>query len=779
MAKTDGYLKIKTKLDNNGIDKDVAELENKINKLETKNAEYSQEQSSLENEINNYEKLKQKAKEYKQKLTELKVEKEAMRKANPTLAVSDTPEYANIKQQIAEIKQQYVQVNAEIDKQSPKIDKVADKLEKVKAKQAENNTKITQFKDKIEAIKVDKIKNGMDNVGKSIKKQISSITKMSLAIFGVRTAIGLVSSAVGILSQYNPQLAVDIEYIRYAVANVLLPVIERIVSFVATLLSYINAITYALFGWNLFSSAKEFSKMKSSAEGTAKATKEIGKSLQGFDEKNVLQDNSSSSANSNNTNTSSFDLALKEVELPSWMQKIIDFFKEIIEKHGAVAGGIMIVVGALAGFTILKTIIGLFTQAKNPIQTFTSSFGQAINTISKLGGAALILLSLSEVIKEITNLIDVFSDSGLTLGEVAGLIGIVLGELTVAFIAFVGAAQLLDWTSIAGIAIILASISIALSQINKLLKTLSSTGMSATTMATTLGVILAEIVVTMTALTAIAMVLATNPMALVGLVAIVGSMVALLLVVKETLPTILEACSKFINSVAPILIELIQAIYVGIESLITALGVILPPIINSVGEVFNSIFNGIDKVVSTVGNTIIRIMETAKDLVDGVLKSILTFINELGRAVNNFVDNCISAVTKLINFMISAIEYLANLVVQGLNGIISGVNSVSKYVGIYIPRVSTVYIPRFIPKLAKGGVVAQPTMAVIGEAGKEAVIPLENNLEYLDYLADKISSKIGGGNSQVNVYLDGRLIQRQMSKRRQELVFATNGRQLC
>ena len=48
LSKTDGYLKIKTKLDNSGIDKDITELENKINKLETKNAEYSQEQSVLE-----------------------------------------------------------------------------------------------------------------------------------------------------------------------------------------------------------------------------------------------------------------------------------------------------------------------------------------------------------------------------------------------------------------------------------------------------------------------------------------------------------------------------------------------------------------------------------------------------------------------------------------------------------------------------------------------------------------------------------------------------------
>lgn len=55
-------------------------------------------------------------------------------------------------------------------------------------------------------------------------------------------------------------------------------------------------------------------------------------------------------------------------------------------------------------------------------------------------------------------------------------------------------------------------------------------------------------------------------------------------------------------------------------------------------------------------------------------------------------------------------------------------------------------------------------------------MPLENNLEWLDILADKLASRIGSGNGAVNVYLDGRLIQRQLDTRRKQLAFATNGR---
>ena len=50
-----------------------------------------------------------------------------------------------------------------------------------------------------------------------------------------------------------------------------------------------------------------------------------------------------------------------------------------------------------------------------------------------------------------------------------------------------------------------------------------------------------------------------------------------------------------------------------------------------------------------------------------------------------------------------------------------------------------------IPQLAGGGIVRQSTIANIGEAGKEAVIPLENNTGWMDTLAAKVAGQIGNG----------------------------------
>ena len=54
---------------------------------------------------------------------------------------------------------------------------------------------------------------------------------------------------------------------------------------------------------------------------------------------------------------------------------------------------------------------------------------------------------------------------------------------------------------------------------------------------------------------------------------------------------------------------------------------------------------------------------------------------------------------------------------------------------------------QYVPQLAKGGVVDSPTFAMIGEDGKEVVMPLENNTAWLRELATQLSQMMGEGMS--------------------------------
>ena len=68
-----------------------------------------------------------------------------------------------------------------------------------------------------------------------------------------------------------------------------------------------------------------------------------------------------------------------------------------------------------------------------------------------------------------------------------------------------------------------------------------------------------------------------------------------------------------------------------------------------------------------------------------------------------------------------------NVVIDGINTMLAGVNGIagmaSKIPGLSFLKGVT--IPQ-IPKLAQGGIIDKPTVAMIGEAGTEAVVPLKN-----------------------------------------------------
>lgn len=105
------------------------------------------------------------------------------------------------------------------------------------------------------------------------------------------------------------------------------------------------------------------------------------------------------------------------------------------------------------------------------------------------------------------------------------------------------------------------------------------------------------------------------------------------------------------------------------------------------------------------------------------------------------------SVKDFVNSVIQVFENMVNHVINGLNSLISGFNSIGFDLPDFlgggswhpsIPTIPTVNLPR----LANGGVTTGMTLAEIGEAGKEAVLPLENNTGWMDDLASKLVSKM-------------------------------------
>ncbi|SFC52151.1 hypothetical protein [Bacillus sp. UNCCL81] len=92
----------------------------------------------------------------------------------------------------------------------------------------------------------------------------------------------------------------------------------------------------------------------------------------------------------------------------------------------------------------------------------------------------------------------------------------------------------------------------------------------------------------------------------------------------------------------------------------------------------------------------------------------------------------------------SGFKTVYNKAVGFINSMIDAVNKMVKKLN-KIPGVSGIPTIGKIPKLAKGGITTGSTIANIGEAGREAVLPLENNTGWMDTLANKLASSMAGG----------------------------------
>lgn len=154
---------------------------------------------------------------------------------------------------------------------------------------------------------------------------------------------------------------------------------------------------------------------------------------------------------------------------------------------------------------------------------------------------------------------------------------------------------------------------------------------------------------------------------------------------------------------------------------------------NDIKNVFSSVQSWFSNTFSAAWTAVKNVFSTWGSFFSGLWNTIKNTFSALGTNIGNAISG---AVKSGINGVISMIEKTINSAIGLING---AINLINKLPGVSVGKVSKLSLPR----LAKGGVVDTATIAMIGEAGKEAVVPLENNTQWMDALADKIASRNG------------------------------------
>jgi len=152
----------------------------------------------------------------------------------------------------------------------------------------------------------------------------------------------------------------------------------------------------------------------------------------------------------------------------------------------------------------------------------------------------------------------------------------------------------------------------------------------------------------------------------------------------------------------------------------------------------------------TMNEELLSANNTLSANVKGVWLNTLPFWRGFGKSVANAIIGTMNA--------------LNSAVVTGVIGLVNMIGGLLSSVGDLFGQSwgwSVTSIPPTIPYLAKGGIVSQPTLAMVGERGREAVLPLENNTGWMTALAGQLAGAMRGGGTgstpaSVNLYIDGR-----------------------
>ena len=166
---------------------------------------------------------------------------------------------------------------------------------------------------------------------------------------------------------------------------------------------------------------------------------------------------------------------------------------------------------------------------------------------------------------------------------------------------------------------------------------------------------------------------------------------------------------------------------------------------NKIKEIFSPVANFFKEIWNKAYNTVKTVFSPIVDFFGGIWDKIKNKFSKLGTSIGDAIS---SAVKSGINGVISLIERTINTAISLINGAIRLIN--------LLPGVNVSYVQKLrMPRLAKGGIVDSATIAMVGEQGKEAVVPLENNTEWMDKLADRLAAKMASP-TRVSLNVDGK-----------------------
>lgn len=629
----------------------------------------------------------------------------------------------------------------------------------------------------------DTANSGAKKLGASMKSAVKSMAKYTLAIFGAQAGFYAVKNAIRQVLSDNEKLNNTVTAMKGAFANALAPVIERVVYWLKYAFAYLNLFVKVLTGVDMAAqyNAKAINKQTEATKKNAKATKEANLQLASFDEKNVLNANNQSTADDGTESSKPALLDLPDVSGGKFEQ-ICENIKAHLNELMIIAGWAMIAIGLILlalgqypmGIACLIAGIVLEAKALGNWSQLSEEAQKMISAIMGIAGTAFLALGIILCIAQQYPL---------------GIALIVLG------VAMIATAIALNWDGIK------AKIEVVLDKIKQVILKSFLIVLGIMLLTTGVGMPLGIALIVEgikairseetldweaikthveAALTRVKNIITGYLMMVVGVLLCcsgVGIPLGVGLIIegvraiksdealdwekmKNEIQATMETVKMYLLNAGAIVVGILLCV-TGV-SLPLGLALILSGIkAFKTGETINS-----DLILNTVKDTWARIKAFWNAHIGYVFK----------KEWWSRKFDCIKQGMK------DALNGVIGIVERTINNIVSKLNSFSIKIPNWVPTYGGsslgFNIPyAHLPRLAKGGIVNNPgrgRAVIAGEAGAEAILPLQNNTEWMDMLVDKVADRVSM-NVVNRITIDGKDVNSSNKKYDSRFAFATNG----
>lgn len=748
MAEYDGEIRIKTLIENGEASSKLMQMESQFQKL-------AREADKLSKTLKDLASQKIPTEEYK--AVQMQIEKDTasldkllarMDKFLETGGSSKSTTFKRMQYEVEELTNSIKYAKGELAAMessgtafidpttTEEYSKVSEKLLDVQSKQEVLNQKMRETAANEKTIGAGA--KDIEKVGKSAKKSSGLISDMakrikqtvvSFAIFGAvmkvsQTISKAFTEGIQNMAKYSSEfngkmseMASATATLKNSIGALTAPIISALTPAIVTLCTWI---TNAINAMNRFiaviSGKSTWTKAKkqqvdyaASLDKTAGSAKKAAGALAAFDDLNVLQKNDSGSGSGGASGASGSgyeEVPLTEKDF-EWVKNVKKIFESMLP-----------IVLAIAAALLTWKIASFLTD----LLAMSSILGTIVSWLVVIAGFALTIYSLFDMW---TNGVDW-----------ENLIGYIVGASLA-----VGGLYALFGPMVAGIALIVISIAGLITALHDI----RENGLNTQNMCLLLVSAFGLVVGTFMAFGAVAAAVVAGILLIVaGIADLINNGVNLkngILIVAGVFTSLLLTAGVVVASIAALIAGLVLAIVADWDNFkrtvlepIVEWGLVMLSNFTQIGDGIKEIFSGITTFL--------------KGVFTGDWKMAWTGIKTFFVGIWDVIVGCLKS---SVNFVIGALNTAYNAICGVINACISAINKISFTVPDWVPGFGGKQFGGFnlqkiqpvnIPYLANGGITTGATIAKIGEAGREAVLPLENNTEWMDDLASKLASKM-------------------------------------